>query len=280
MVKVGQELATHRDHRRQPRPPPGAGGARAGRGRAARCGSRDPARKTSRRWRRRSRASRPTSPAPSATSSGCRTFSTAAPGPPRPATTPGRAATCSPPGSRAMKQSLARLRAGSRPEEIDASRARVAATEARIAQLEQQVKDATRHEPGGRRRDREDRGGRERSCRRAPPRGGDRPQVPRLAHRLRDRGPTSAASASARRRRWSPTTARRAREAHLRRLPGRVHAQERPDPRRAGEARLQGQGRSRQRGRPLQAGHARGGALRARKRARSDRRAARRRRPA
>jgi HlyD family secretion protein len=42
----------------------------------------------------------------------------------------------------AMKQSLARLRAGSRVEEIDASRARVAATEARIAQLEQQLQDA------------------------------------------------------------------------------------------------------------------------------------------
>jgi HlyD family secretion protein len=42
----------------------------------------------------------------------------------------------------AMKQSLARLRSGSRPEEIDASRARVAATEARIAQLEQQMQDA------------------------------------------------------------------------------------------------------------------------------------------
>jgi HlyD family secretion protein len=41
-----------------------------------------------------------------------------------------------------MKQSLARLRSGSRPEEIDASRARVAAAEARIAQLEQQVQDA------------------------------------------------------------------------------------------------------------------------------------------
>jgi HlyD family secretion protein len=41
-----------------------------------------------------------------------------------------------------MKQSLARLHAGSRPEEIDASRARLAATEARIAQLGQQVQDA------------------------------------------------------------------------------------------------------------------------------------------
>jgi membrane fusion protein YbhG len=41
-----------------------------------------------------------------------------------------------------MKQSLARLRAGSRAEEIDAARARVAAAEARIAQLEQQARDA------------------------------------------------------------------------------------------------------------------------------------------
>ena len=41
-----------------------------------------------------------------------------------------------------MRQSLARLRSGSRPEEIDASRARVAAAEARMAQLEQQVQDA------------------------------------------------------------------------------------------------------------------------------------------
>jgi HlyD family secretion protein len=42
----------------------------------------------------------------------------------------------------AMKQSLARLRSGSRPEEIDAARARLAATDARIAQLEQQLVDA------------------------------------------------------------------------------------------------------------------------------------------
>lgn len=42
----------------------------------------------------------------------------------------------------AMKQSLARMKAGSRAEEIAASRARLAAMEARIAQLEQQMKDA------------------------------------------------------------------------------------------------------------------------------------------
>ena len=42
----------------------------------------------------------------------------------------------------AMKESLARLRSGSRPEEIEASRARVAGAEARIAQLEQQLLDA------------------------------------------------------------------------------------------------------------------------------------------
>lgn len=47
----------------------------------------------------------------------------------------------------AMNQSLARMRAGSRPEEKDASRARLAATEARMAQLEQQLKDATIESP-------------------------------------------------------------------------------------------------------------------------------------
>jgi membrane fusion protein YbhG len=41
-----------------------------------------------------------------------------------------------------MKEALARLRAGSREEEKDAARARVAAAQARIAQLEQQIKDA------------------------------------------------------------------------------------------------------------------------------------------
>jgi HlyD family secretion protein len=40
-----------------------------------------------------------------------------------------------------MKEALIRLRSGSRTEEKDAARARVAATEARIAQLEQQLKD-------------------------------------------------------------------------------------------------------------------------------------------
>ena len=43
----------------------------------------------------------------------------------------------------ALRQGLARLRAGSRSEEKDAARARVATVEARLAQLEQQVKDAT-----------------------------------------------------------------------------------------------------------------------------------------
>jgi membrane fusion protein YbhG len=42
----------------------------------------------------------------------------------------------------AMSQSLARLRAGSREEEKDASRATVAAADARIAQIEQQLEDA------------------------------------------------------------------------------------------------------------------------------------------
>jgi HlyD family secretion protein len=47
----------------------------------------------------------------------------------------------------ATKQALERMRAGSRAEEIDAARARVAASEARIAQLEQQIKDATIRSP-------------------------------------------------------------------------------------------------------------------------------------
>jgi HlyD family secretion protein len=42
----------------------------------------------------------------------------------------------------AMKQALARLKAGSRAEEIDAARARLDATDARIAQLRQQLQDA------------------------------------------------------------------------------------------------------------------------------------------
>jgi len=42
----------------------------------------------------------------------------------------------------AARERLARLKAGSRAEEIDAARARLAAAEARIAQLDQQVKDA------------------------------------------------------------------------------------------------------------------------------------------
>ncbi len=43
----------------------------------------------------------------------------------------------------AQKQTLARLRSGSRPEEIDAARARVASIDARIAALTQQKNDAT-----------------------------------------------------------------------------------------------------------------------------------------
>jgi HlyD family secretion protein len=42
-----------------------------------------------------------------------------------------------------LQQALARVRAGYRAEEKDAARARVASLEARIAQLEQQVRDAT-----------------------------------------------------------------------------------------------------------------------------------------
>jgi HlyD family secretion protein len=47
----------------------------------------------------------------------------------------------------ARKQSLARVRSGSRPEEIDAARARLASAEARIAQTEQQIADATVKSP-------------------------------------------------------------------------------------------------------------------------------------
>ena len=47
----------------------------------------------------------------------------------------------------AVKQALARLRAGSRPEEKEAARARLAAMDARIAQLEHQVEDATIKSP-------------------------------------------------------------------------------------------------------------------------------------
>jgi HlyD family secretion protein len=44
---------------------------------------------------------------------------------------------------------LRRLEKGSRPEEIDAARARVQAAEARIAQLEQQLQDAVIQSPTG-----------------------------------------------------------------------------------------------------------------------------------
>lgn len=44
---------------------------------------------------------------------------------------------------RAMQQALSRMKAGSRVEEIEAARARVAAMEARLAQLDQQMKDAS-----------------------------------------------------------------------------------------------------------------------------------------
>lgn len=47
-----------------------------------------------------------------------------------------------------LRQALARLRNGFREEEKDASRARVAAVEARIAQLQQQVEDAVIVSPG------------------------------------------------------------------------------------------------------------------------------------
>lgn len=43
----------------------------------------------------------------------------------------------------AQKQTLARLRSGSRPEEIESARARVASLDARLAQLKQQISDAS-----------------------------------------------------------------------------------------------------------------------------------------
>lgn len=46
-------------------------------------------------------------------------------------------------GLDARREALARLRAGSRPQEIDAARARVSTVDARIAQLQQKVGDAT-----------------------------------------------------------------------------------------------------------------------------------------
>src|SRR5207247_9444942 len=47
----------------------------------------------------------------------------------------------------AAKQALARMRAGSRPEEKEAARARLLAMDARIAQLEHQLEDATIKSP-------------------------------------------------------------------------------------------------------------------------------------
>lgn len=47
----------------------------------------------------------------------------------------------------AQKQTLARLHSGSRPEEIDAARARVASLDARIAQFQQQISDASMTSP-------------------------------------------------------------------------------------------------------------------------------------
>ena len=44
---------------------------------------------------------------------------------------------------KAAEDQLAKLRAGARPEEIDGARARLAAAEARIEQIDQQIRDAT-----------------------------------------------------------------------------------------------------------------------------------------
>jgi HlyD family secretion protein len=50
---------------------------------------------------------------------------------------------------RTAEEALAKLRAGARPEEIDAARARVAAADAQIATLEKSVGDATVRAPVG-----------------------------------------------------------------------------------------------------------------------------------
>jgi HlyD family secretion protein len=50
-------------------------------------------------------------------------------------------------GVQAAKERLARLHAGSRPEEIDSATARVAAADAKIAQLQQQIADAVVRSP-------------------------------------------------------------------------------------------------------------------------------------
>ena len=189
----------------------------------------------------------------------------------------------------AARERLHRLEAGSRPQEIDASRARLAAGDARIAQLEQQVKDATI----------------------AAPRAGivtGRLVEPgeilapgavlvvitdlerRLADGLRRRarpGPTAPRPGGAGRHRRRPVAHR---QGDLRRQPGRVHAQERPDRGGAREAGLPDQGRAPQRRRAVQARHAghrapwRGGGARCRRdrlrEPRSERPASRRRRPA
>ncbi len=110
----------------------------------------------------------------------------------------------------AMKQSLARLRAGSRAEEIDASRARVAATEARIAQLDQQLRDAHVTSPlDGVVTEKIAEAG-ELLQAGSPLLRGDRPAIA-LAHRLRDRARPRTHPARPGGGGRSPTTARRAR---------------------------------------------------------------------
>ena len=51
--------------------------------------------------------------------------------------------------ARAARESLARLRAGARPEEVQAARARVAAADAQIATLQKAIADATVRAPAG-----------------------------------------------------------------------------------------------------------------------------------
>ena len=157
---------------------------------------------------------------------------------------PRRGATWPPPASTAAGRALRRLKAGSRAGgDRRRGRARVAGDRRAHRPARAADRGRDRHEPGGGGRDREARGGGRAGGRWAGPRGRDRPRR-RLAHRLRRRARPRPHPHRPGGRGRAPTTARSARAGHLHRLPGRVHAQERADPRRAGEARLPGEGRA------------------------------------
>ena len=227
---------------------PGAGRAGRGRGRA-RLRLAGPAARTSPRRRPVWSGRRPTSPARRRTWSACRACSTAARAPPRRATTRARAATWPRPRlDGAARGACARLRAGTRREEIDAARARVAAAEAR----DRPARAAAR----GRRRSRARSAGVVTEKLAEPgellqagaplcvvtdladawltvyvarARPGPHPPRPdgRGGHRRRPDAPGAASPSSPPQAEFTP--------------------EERPDPRRAREARLQGQDRPRQR---------------------------------